>query len=67
MSAKKSRKRRLPALYRAAVDYIEKHEGSAIVVGGVSLLHLPADKKFNHHLVIDFVGRAPKFKDGAKP
>lgn len=67
MNSKKSKKQRLPALYRAAIDYIEKHNGTVIVIGGVSLLHLPKDKNLAHHLVIDFMGEAPKFRGNTKP
>ena len=46
-------------LLKAAVNYIEKNGGTAVVVGGIEIQKWPEDRDFNYRLAIKITGLRP--------
>ena len=59
-----TKKLRLPALYREAVTFIEKHGGHVTVIGEIGIRR-SVGAIYNHELVIRFTGVAPESKEQA--
>ena len=52
-------------LYRAVVNYIENHGGTALVIGGIALVQ-ESPLKFNYGIMIRITGKKPVFEQEAK-
>ena len=50
-------------LYRAVMEYVEKHGGSVLVVGGIQVQHWPEDAPMCYRIAVKCTGREPKFKE----
>lgn len=46
-------------LYQAVIDYIEKRDGKALIIGGVAVVD--EGRKFNYGLMVRITGKKPKF------
>jgi len=46
-------------LLKAAVNYIEKNGGTAVIVGGIEIQKWPEDQDFNYRLAIRITGLRP--------
>ena len=47
-------------LYTAVRDYVEKHKGSAVVIGGISLVD-EGRGPFNYGIMVRCTGKRPQF------
>ena len=56
----------LDNLYDAAIAFIEARGGKVVVIGGVSVIELPGDKKFNYVLGVRVTGVRPIKQDAAQ-
>ena len=52
-------------LYKAVQEYIEDADGSVVVIGGVEIIKMPLDLKYNYRLAIRITGQLPKRKPDA--
>ena len=48
-------------LYEAVRNYIESKGGSVVVIGGIQIVQMPDDLKFNWGLNVRVTGKKPKF------
>ena len=46
-------------LYNAVRDYVEAKGGSVIVIGGIQIIQMPNDLKFNWGLNVRITGKKP--------
>lgn len=46
-------------LYCAVCNYLEKHGGKAIVIGGIEIIRYPLEPKFKFRLAIRVTGNPP--------
>ena len=51
----------IDTLYEAVRAYIENRGGSVVVIGGVQIVQMPDDLKFNWGLNIRVTGKKPVF------
>lgn len=62
------RQRKLTAedsLYAAVANYINKHGGSAVVIGGIQVQQFPEDGELNYRVAVKCTGRKPEFSADA--
>ena len=58
------RQRKLSAedsLYASVVNYVNKHGGSAVVVGGIQVQQWPGDGKLNYTVGVKCTGVKPEY------
>lgn len=48
------------ALFEAAVAYIKRYKGKAVIIGPIELQHWPEDHKNTFRLAIRFTGKPPQ-------
>ena len=49
-------------LYEAVRNYVEKRKGSVVVIGGIQIIQMPDDLKFNWGLNVRVTGKKPELK-----
>ena len=54
-------------LYEAVRNYIESKGGSVVVIGGVQIVQMPGDLKFNWGLNVRITGKKPDFTNHLTP
>ena len=47
-------------LYAAVIAFVEERGGKAVVLGGISVLQWPTDRKFNFMIGVRVTGERPK-------
>ena len=58
--AKKPTNKTTEAMYMAIAKYIKETGGSAVVVGGVSIMKKPGEfRKYNYLIIVDITGKCP--------
>ena len=53
--------KKVDKLYEAVRDYVESKKGSVVVIGGISIVQMPDDLKFNYRLAVGITGKKPVF------
>lgn len=56
---KKPKKETLNLMYKSIAKYIEEAGGTAIVLGGISIMTKTSTKKNNYTFCVDITGKCP--------
>ena len=51
----------LDSLYKAVMKYVEKHGGTALIIGGVAIVQ-ESPLEFNYGVMVRITGKKPVFK-----
>lgn len=55
--------RHVARLYKAVENYVRKHNGTIMVIGGIQIVQWPNDGEFRYSVSVPCTGNRPVFKE----